>query len=268
MERHYNIGELRKVVRESANEFKPVMGKNVPEDNKKNNKEAYKEVEKATKDYDGGLVKKDNKPTSINAEVNQGMSDLAYDSISKPFADKVKAQIKGFTSVDNEKNHKDDDEFGNATYGDDKEIVNKAKEIKQEKEESRTPGFKGRNPKGEDEKTIGESKKMKRLTFKRTEFLGEEHMLSMVPDDFKVSGNKFVMKDGKGNSYMVEWKENNKNSVTKMINEEKVNSEMNRIKNLFGYVSKEYYSNTTAKSRLNEETKFPDMLNRARELMK
>ena len=40
-------------------------------------------------------------------------------------------------------------------------------------------------------------------------------------------------------------------NVTKMINEEKVNAEMDRIKNLFGYVSKEYFSNTTAKSRLN-----------------
>ena len=47
MERHYNMGELRKVVRESANEFKPVMGKNVPEDNKKINKEAYKDIESA-----------------------------------------------------------------------------------------------------------------------------------------------------------------------------------------------------------------------------
>lgn len=267
MERHYNIGELRKVVRESANEFKPVMGKNVPEDNKKINKEAYKDIEKETKDYDGGLVKKDGKGISVNAEVNHGMSDLAYDSISKPFADKVKAQIKGFTSVDNEKNHKDDDEFGNATYGDDKEYTKRAKEAKEEREETRTPGFKGRVPKGNDEKTIGESKKMKRLTFKRTEFLGEEHMLSMVPDDFKTAGNKFVMKDGHGNSYMVEWKEGDKKNVTKMINEEKVNAEMDRIKNLFGYVSKEYFSNTTAKSRLNEETKFPDMLNRARELM-
>ena len=109
---------------------------------------------------------------------------------------------------------------------------------------------------------------MKRLTFKRTEFLGEQHMLSMVPDDFKTNGNKFIMKDGKGNSYMVEWKEGNKNSVTKMLNEAKVNAEMDRIKNLFGYVSKEYFSNTTAKSRLNEENEFPNMINRARELMK
>ena len=267
MERHYNMGELRKVVRESANEFKPVMGKNVPEDNKKINKEAYKDIEKETKDYDGGIVKKDGKGFSPSAEVNQGMSDLAYDSISKPFADKVKAQVKGFTSVENEKNNKDA-EFGNATFGDDKEYVDHAKEAKKEKDESRVSAHKGKTPVGDSEKTIGESKKMKRLTFKRTEFLGEEHMLSMVPDEFKTSGNKFVMKDGKGNSYMVEWKENNKNTVTKMLNEEKVNAEMDRIKNLFGYVSKEYFSNTTAKSRLNEESKFPDMLNRARELMK
>ena len=267
MERHYNIGMLRKVVKESMNEFKPVMGKNVPEDNKKNNKEAYKDIEKETKNYDGGIVKKDGKGISPSAEVNQGMSDLAYDSISKPFADKVKAQIKGFTSVENEKNHKDD-EFGNATFGDDKDYVNRAKEIKKEKDESRVSAHKGKTPVGETEKTIGESKKMKRLTFKRTEFLGEQHMLSMVPDDFKTNGNKFIMKDGKGNSYMVEWKEGNKNSVTKMLNEAKVNAEMDRIKNLFGYVSKEYFSNTTAKSRLNEENEFPNMINRARELMK
>ena len=52
MEAHYKVGDLRKVVRESANEFKPVFGKNVPEDNKKINKDAYNEIEKETLWYE------------------------------------------------------------------------------------------------------------------------------------------------------------------------------------------------------------------------
>ena len=41
-----------------------------------------------------------------------GMHDLTYDSISKPFKDRVKSQMKGYVSKDAEDKHKND-EFGN-----------------------------------------------------------------------------------------------------------------------------------------------------------
>jgi len=264
MEVHYKVGDLRKVVRESANEFKPVLGKNVPEDNKKINNDAYKEISKETKDYDGKVIKSDEKKQAPTTDTNYGMSDIAYDSINKPFADKVKAQLKGYTSADAEKLHKGDD-FGNATYGDDKPFVDKAKENKKDRDDARKSWFNTHPAKGSSEKTIGENK-MKRLTFKRTQFLGEEHMLSMVPDDYKVDGTKFVMKDNAGNTYMVEWVDG-KGKANKMLNEEKTNAEMDRIKELFSYRSKEYYNNTTSQSRLNEEKKFDEMISRMKSLM-
>lgn len=262
MEKHYSIGKLRQVIRESSNEFKPVFGKNVPEDNKKINNSAYKDIEKETKDYDGGMVKRD-KGQAVTPDINKGMGDLAYDSISKPFADKVKAQIKGFTSAEAEKEHKDE-ELGNATYNDSKEIEKHAKEVKKETDDSRKGWF-DKETIGKDEKTMAESKKMKRITFKKTEFLGEEHMLSRVPDDFKVNGNKFIMKDGSDNAYLVEWADK-KPKVTKMLNESKCNQELDRIKELFKYKTKEIKT-PTSNFRLNEDQGFSDMVKRAKQLM-
>ena len=264
MEAHYKVGELRKVVRESANEFKPVFGKNVPEDNKKINKDAYNDIEKETKNYDGGLTEKKTKGEAPTTETNYGMSDIAYDSITKPFSDKVRSQIKGYASAEAEKEHKND-EFGNATFGDDKPFVDKAKENKKERDDVRKSWFGTHPSKGSDQKTIGENK-VKRITFKRTQFISEDHMVSMIPDEYKSEGNKFVMKDNVGNAYMVEWVNGNAKS-TKMLNEEKINKELNRINELFGYKTKEYFNGTTSKSRLAEEKNFGDMLDKVRKLM-
>ena len=43
---------------------------------------------------------------------------------------------------------------------------------------------------------------------------------------------------------------------------------MNRIKALYNYKSKDYFNNTTPKSRVNENKEFSDVLGRARQLMK
>ena len=58
MERKYNVGDLRRIIKErveTKQEFEPVFGKNVPKDNKKINDDAYKEITKETGAYDGGL---------------------------------------------------------------------------------------------------------------------------------------------------------------------------------------------------------------------
>jgi hypothetical protein len=86
-------------------------------------------------------------------------------------------------------------------------------------------------------------------------------MLSKVPDDFKVEGKKFIMRDKNENEYLVEWGEN-----PKSINKTKINEQNNRIQELFSY--KSMSSNTTCKSRMNEEKQISDMLDKARLLMK
>ena len=288
MEKKYKIGDLKaklrenlersksvstKSVLEAKNEFEPVFGKNVPQDNKKINTQAYSDIKKETGDYDGGLGSdRHKKGESVTTANNRGMSDLDYDSISKPFKDKVKSQLKGYTSAENEKLHKND-EFGNAYYDSNnlsKDIADHAKEAKKEKDKSKTDGLVSSKYKNETEKStedMFESKKISKIQFKHTQFLSEGHMLSKVPDEFKVEGKRFIMKDTADNEYLVEWTDKKPN-VTKKFNKTLVNEEMNRIKSLYGYKSKDYFTTTNSQSRMNESKEFSDMLNKARKLMK
>jgi len=275
MNRKYNVGDLRRLVREAAeskNEFKPVFGKSVPEDNKKINGQAYKEITKETEAYDGGLGADNKKGVSVTPANNRGMSDLDYDSISKPFKDRVKAQMKGYPSAENEKLHKNEP-FGNAYYDSNNlsnDIADHAKEAKKEKDKSKTDGLVSSKYKKETEEnsdTMFESKKISKIQFKHTQFLSEGHMLSKVPDEFKVEGKKFIMKDTANNEYLVEWTAKQPN-VTKKLNKTQVNEEMNRIKALYGYKSKDYFTTTNSQSRMNENKEFSDMINKARQLMK
>lgn len=266
--RTYNIGELRKAIRESKNEFKPVLGKGVADTNKKVNDEAYKSVGKETKAYEGGLT---NKGESALAKVNRGMSDLKFnpDSISTPFKDKVKSQLKGYVSAEAEKLHKNDP-FGNAVFHDEKDIEKAAKENKKNDDKAKTDGLTSSKHKDEIEKnteSMFENKKISKIQFKHTQFLSEGHMLSKVPDDFKVEGKRFIMKDNANNEYLVEWADRKPN-VTKKINKTQVNEEMQRIKDLWGYKSKDFFKGTNAQSRMNENKEFSNILNRTRELMK
>jgi len=275
MDRKYNVGDLKRVVREAVeakNEFEPVFGKNVPKDNKKINDEAYKSIKKETEAYDGGLGAERKKGNSVTPANNRGMSDLDYDSISKPFKDKVKSQLKGYPSAEAEKQHKND-AFGNAYYDSNnlsKDIADHAKEAKKESDKSKTDGLTSSKYKNEIEKSsesMFESKKITKLQFKHTQFLSEGHMLSKVPDELKVEGKKFIMKDTADNEYLVEWTAKKPN-VTKRLNKTQVNEEMNRIKALYGYKSKDYFTTTNSQTRMNENKEFSDMINKARKLMK
>lgn len=286
----YRIGDLKERIRENAeksksvskrsvleakekNEFEPVFGKNVPSDNKKINTQAYNDIKKETGAYDGGLGSYAHKQKggTLTPANNRGMSDLDYDSISKPFKDKVKSQIKGYPSAEAEKLHKND-EFGNAYYDSNnlsKSIADHAKEAKKEKDKSKTDGLVSSKYKKETEEnsdTMFESKKISKIQFKHTQFISEGHMLSKVPDEFKVEGKRFIMKDNSDNEYLVEWAE--KPNVTKKLNKTQVNEEMNRIKALYGYKSADYFTSTNAQSRISENKEFSDMLNKARQLMK
>ena len=275
MDRKYNVGDLRRIIKErveSKNEFEPVFGKNVPKDNKKINDQAYQDIKKETEAYDGGLGAERKKGVSVTTANNRGMSDLDYDSISKPFKEKVKSQTKGYTSAENEKLHKNEP-FGNAYYDSNdlsKDIADHAKEAKKEKDKSKTDGLVSSKYKKETEEnsdTMFESKKISKIQFKHTQFLSEGHMLSKVPDEFKVEGKRFIMKDTADNEYLVEWTAKQPN-VTKKLNKTQVNEEMKRIKALYDYKSKDYFTTTNAQSRVNENKEFSDMLDKARKLMK
>lgn len=263
-----NVGEFRKKINEAQNEFKPIMFGH--EESKKENQKAYADTKKETEKYDGGLTKKEGKNGGgINATDNKGMSDLQYDNINKPFQDKVKSQMKGYVSKDAEDKHKND-EFGNATFDNNGSIYNAAKDhaeaVKKGKDAAVEIGLTGRElNKTEVEKnrkTMGESKKIKMFTFKNTKFLSEGHMMTMIPDEHKKEGNRFVMRDSSDNQYLVEW-HTSEPLVTKKTNMTLVNEQKERMKQLWNYKSAEG-NQSTASFRIQENNAFSDMVNKAR----
>ena len=264
--RKYSVGAMRQIIQESANEFKPVMGSNVEKDNKKINDKAYQDSRARTAKYDGG-AKNEKKNILYPQSDNKGMQDLEYTNMSKEFSDKVKSQIKGYTSADNEKKHKNEP-LGNAEINDIKGMEDRAKAFKLGKDIASEIGLTSRELDKKDieelTKTIyNESKKVSRLNFKNTVFISENHMMSKIPDDYKTEGKKFIMKDKENKEYIVEW-HTEKSPV--VINRTKVINEHNRIQELFHYKSGE--SKTTAQSRLNEDVQVNEMLNRVKQLMK
>lgn len=264
--RMYQVSAIKDVVKESAKEFQPVFGKNVEKDNKEINDKAYKESEKRTQNYDGGVRNTKKKLTYPETD-NKGMQDLEYDNMSPEFAKRVKAQMKGYVSAEAEKKHKDDD-FGNAEHNEIEGMDKRAKAFKKGKDVASEIGLTGRELDKKDieglTKTIfDESKKYTKITFKNTEFINEGHMLTKVPDDFKVEGRQFIMRDKFNHEYLVEWREDERPYV---LSRNKINEQNNRIQQLFKY---QYGSTkTTNDIRLNEDKNIGEMLGKIKSLMK
>jgi hypothetical protein len=180
--------------------------------------------------------------------------------------------MKGYVSKDAEDKHKND-EFGNATFDNDGNIYKAAKDhaemVKKGKDAAVEIGLTGRElNKTEVEKqreTMGESKKIKMLTFKNTQFISENHMMTRIPDEYKTEGNRFVMKDSADNQYLVEWHVKEP-VVTKKPNMTLVNEQKERMKQLWNYQYAEAKTSTSS-FRVQEDKEFSDMVKKARKLM-
>ena len=261
----YTISELKRIINEASNEFKPVLGKDVEKDNKKINDASYSDSAKKTKAYDGGS-RKEKKNILHPTTDNKGMQDLEYDNISDDFKDRVKSQMKGYTSAEAEKMHKNDP-FGNAEFNEIKGMDDNHERFQDGKKTAKQIGLTSKHiDKKEFDKLTGnvlENKNIVKLKFKNTVFLSEGHMKTRIPDNYKVDGNKFIMKDKENNEYLVEW---NEGSEPKITNFNKINEQENIIMELFNY--KRIDSNTTCKTRMNENNAVNDMINKARQLMK
>ena len=261
--------ELKQIIKESNKEFKAMLGDKVESTNKANNAQAYKEIEKQIKDYDGGLRNYDNKEKDIvsSEDDNKGMHNLQYDSISKDFKDKVQSQMKGYTSKQAEDLHKND-AFGNADFGGSLDKAKaKQKEIEDCELTGKQMGLTGRETKDELKKAQKSSvmeneDKMKQLYFKNTEFINEDHITSLIPDKFRVEEKKFVVKDKTNTEYLVEWSCNRAHILQKM-NYQVLNEELDRIKTLFNYKSPTFYSSNHSRI-VNEDNEIQKMVNNAR----
>lgn len=286
IKRTYKVSDLKKIINESMN-YDPKLGDGVESEDKKNNEKAYKEIEKQAKDYDGGLDKTKNvnkgvkfTPNTFELDDNKTTMDYSFDyEPGDKFKKRVKAQVKGYTSELEEDN---DTEERNAEFDSNEEIYDELKkrhEVQADmKKLGKEAGLTAREMPSkifdkesmfQENKEGQKNNKMKKLCFKHTKFISENHMLSRIPEEYKVDGNKFIMKDADDTEYMVEWKvENNINEpiIEKRVSERQLTEEFNRIKHLYGYNSKDYFQTTTSQTRLSEDKKLGDFINEVKKL--
>ena len=248
----YTLSEFCKVLKESQ-EFKARKGKNVESEDKKNNEKAVNDILKQGKKFDGGLSdkKKKENPRDITDYNKTTLdNDFAYEP-SKEYKDRVKAQVHGFPSAENEKNSKIEEENDSLDFEGNKDFyeqnAEKRKKVADARQTDKHAGLKSHNLPKETFKDntlyTNESRKMKRLNFSKTVFLNEAEMMKKIPDDMKIDGNKFYMKDAVGNEYLVECvKDKAINDIihTKVVdykNKEKIDETFKRMKELYGYKS-------------------------------
>lgn len=248
----YTLSEICKILRESQ-EFKAVKGKNVENEDKKNNEKAVNDILKQNKEFDGGISdekKRENPRDVIDFNKTTLDNDFAYEP-SKEYKERVKSQVHGFPSAENEKNSKIEKENKGVDFEGNKDFykqnAEKRKEVADARQTEKHAGLKSHNLPKEifKDNTLytNESRKMKRLNFSKTVFLNEEEMLKKIPDDMKINGNKFYMKDAVGNEYLVECVKDKviddfiHTKVIDYTNKKKINETFVRMKELYGYKS-------------------------------
>lgn len=261
----YNLSEFCQVLRESQQakqEFNAKKGETVDREDKKNNGKAVEDILKKTKEYDGGVQDKPQKredPRDLK-DYNKDMLGWRYTiPPNEKFVNDTEARVRGFASEDNEKNSKIKEENkgldfeGNEKYLKNREEVEKDRHdalmarklsgLRTSKENELNDGETEDRIEKRNKTIFNENKKMKRLHFNKTVFLNEEHMIKKIPDDMKVDGNKFYMKDSIGNEYLIECvKDKVVNDVihTNIVdykNKEKMNEAFKRMKELYDYKS-------------------------------
>ena len=274
----YKVSDLRRLIQESnANEFKPKLGPNVERDDKKNSQEAYKEAEKRAKNYDGGL--KDPKKQKLEPRQDGNKTGLGISYDAEPgenFKKRVAAQAQGYTS-ELEKNNgiEKSGEFNDDFYENEKKTVEK---MSKDMENIKTSGLVSHNLADKD-KEYGkvhtvfkeERKPLKRLVYHHTKFVNESQVFAKIPEDFKVDGNRFLVKDAAENEYLVEWCIDKKNNISegRIINERNlkaVDENLDRMAQLMNYNSNDIYGRRNSKSVVNEEKNIGDMLNNIRNI--
>lgn len=275
MERSYTVGELKALVKEasSRNEFKPKLGDGVEGGNKKNGK-AYDDEKEIAKQHYGKELKAP-KVAKYEKDGDENCTTLSIEPDSNPskeWKERTKAQVHGFTSVDEENNdiEKVGETESNKNFYD--ACKKTDKEMQDKKADKRASGLTAsKQPKSNFEHNNGyvnETKKIKTVFFKKTQFLTEGHMISRIPDEFKNEGCTFRMKDKTGNEYLLEWSDN-KAVILEHRDDRKFNENLNRMKNLMGYNSSDYFKNTTNAERLNESNDaFTNTLDKARQIIK
>lgn len=279
----YKFSELRTILNEEKNEFKPKFGKGYSKDtDAKENEKAVKDITKQTKEFDGGLQDQVKRKTNSEGIDDKNKTTLDYDYAYEPsdsYKERVKSQVHGYTSKSAEENSKKEDFTKNAEFEGNKDFYDKRQEIRKDnadaKQEYKHSGLQSHNlPKEnyKDNTLFTESRKMKRLHFKNTTFLNEAQMLKRIPEDYKKDGNRFIMKDSKGNEYLVECKKDSlceayihTNVLEHNCGKQTIDEALEKFNHLMGYKSSKY---NTKVEQLSESKQYNEMLNVVRKLEK
>lgn len=270
MEMTYRVGDLKKLISESSNEFKAKLGAGVESEDKKNNDKAYSDAKKRAKDYDGGLADEvgEKKAKYVKDDANKTTLDYIPDNATPEYKKRVHAQVKGYTSEKEMNNGIEK----NGDYSDNdkiyKELKKSGEAMQDDAKVMKKSGLQAREwpDKTFDHDNMYESKNIKTVYFKKTEFLTEGHMLSRIPDEFKKEGETFKMKDKTGNEYLIEWSDN-RGTIISHNNKQGMVESLNRMKDLFNYKSSD--TKTTHTDRLNEgDEKFAETLAKMRKIIK
>lgn len=237
MEKTYKVGELNALLAESSKEFKAKLGAGVESNNKSNNDKAYKDAKKRAKDFDGGGKEGYWKGNAEYKKVDDNRTTLGYnpDSVSKEYKERIEAQAKGYTS-------RQEMENGIEKQGDYEDNDKIRKEIEKSETDKREKLEIGKKSGLTASKVPAETFKKEELYeanyptawFKKTTFLTEGHMMSIIPDEFKKEGKMFNMKDKTESNYLCEWKDS-KAVIVKHTNPNGMNESINRMKELWGY---------------------------------
>lgn len=247
LEEYYTIGELLQINEESArNEFKPKFG-NGAERNSNNNDKAVKEIIKNASELDKDAQREDKpvKPKVEFPDYNKTTLDVNFEyEPDDAWKERVKAQVEGYPSVQNKEKNGYDQSLG---FDGNENFYKARKEMSKDRNDldtiERESGLKARIKKDEidysNKTPFNEAKQIKRLKFKNTIFLSESHLLSKVPEDYRIDENRFYMQDKTGTDYLIECKADPFGyvhmEVVNKFNKQVINEELEKMKKLAGY---------------------------------
>lgn len=286
IKREYTLSELKNAIKESTQqEFDPVLGDGVERGNKENNRKALKDINKEVSKYDGGLTfKRKTVKIGDNGDMNKTTLDVDFDDEpSDEYKKRVKAQVHGYPSEENEKSHKNDKEEDKESFEGNKNLYKGLKDrsdkINKDKQDLKASGLQAREfdkdkfktkdiykENKEEKQQVVTNRKMKILNFKKTTFLNEEDMMRHIPDEYKTDGNTFKIKDKNNRTFIVEWtRDDDRNMSFGSVKEEKdIKAEFAKMKHLWEYKSSDSLGTLTKAQRVNEsKSEFNAMLNKA-----
>lgn len=290
MEVVYSGRDVKRLLNESIPSYKPRIDGNASSENEKINKKANKESIANTKidvKDEGFKPVIDREQQSTDIGNNKNMLDLQFDNDpGKDYLDRVEKLVTGEDSTYGNNTEDEDAIAGNkAFYDAAKKASNNFTGIKNELENSgivgksipvpqkATPFSKPGKPQTKNAFPIfkEEDNRYKKLHFKNTQFLNEKHMLSLIPEDYKINENKFVMKDKNEDEYLIEWKVETSSNISEPIivkheNKKKIQEEFERMRALYGYKSKEHFSSLNNNERLLENSNFSKNIEKLRDI--